>query len=66
MGFHPGFLLLQLHKYPCYLQLPVRRAVLVARRQLPTAVRSFDEESLFGFAEGQTPNFSAETYRTLD
>ena len=41
-------------------------SVLVARRQLPTAVRSFEEESLFGFAEGQTPNFSAETYRTLD
>ncbi len=41
-------------------------SVLLARRRLPTAVGSFDEKSLFAFAEGQTPNFSAETYRTLD
>ena len=42
-------------------------SALIARRGLPrSAATAVDESSLFAFAEGLSPNFSADTYATLD
>jgi hypothetical protein len=41
-------------------------SALAARRHRPRAASGFDEQAMFVFAAGLSPNFSTDTYRSLD